>query len=700
MKLRTAIAIVLALSVGAAAQRNADLEWPSFGRDPGAQRYSPLTQLTPRNVAQLQEAWSFDTGATNLQVTPIVVNGLMYVTAGTMVFALEPETGKEAWRFDAKKKVARRGVAYWPGDGTLAPRIFAGVGDGRLMALDAKTGEPVRGFGDAGFVDLKAGIRGTDGPFMLESPPAVYRNVLITGGANTEGEPSLGLYGDIRGWDARSGTLLWTFHTVPRPGEPGVETWEGESWKNRSGTNAWTYMTVDVDRGMVFAATGSPTTDFYGADRKGRNLYGNSLLALDANTGKLVWFQQLVHHDIWDWDLPAAPTLIEVKRNGRTIPAVAQMTKMSTLFIFDRRNGEPVFGIEERPVPQTSLPGEETSPTQPFPLQPAPLARTTFDPATDLYTLTPEHAAYCRTLWDENKMYTKGMFTPPELDRTMVMFPSTLGGGNWSGLSYDAGARPGVHQHHEPRPGGPHGAAHRRGRRPRVERITLRADLALGIRVRTLLESSDEDSVLRAPLRRARRGGRQQGVSRVAGSAWRVRRFENPRVRQDGHPEHRRHHRNRERPRLCRRDDRQTLPGVQCADRSLVVGNDAGCQRARDPDDVHGPRRATVRGRRCQWRRSAAVHTRAEDRRLCAACRSRLREARGRGLLGPDGLEPVSPSRIVSAVGFHLKVEATSWCLMDFSRGFRLQAEDRFSHGPESPSQNEMFMPRSTFLGF
>jgi glucose dehydrogenase len=438
MKLRTAIAIVLALSVGAAAQRNADLEWPSFGRDPGAQRYSPLTQLTPRNVAQLQEAWSFDTGATNLQVTPIVVNGLMYVTAGTMVFALEPETGKEAWRFDAKKKVARRGVAYWPGDGTLAPRIFAGVGDGRLMALDAKTGEPVRGFGDAGFVDLKAGIRGTDGPFMLESPPAVYRNVLITGGANTEGEPSLGLYGDIRGWDARNGTLLWTFHTVPRPGEPGVETWEGESWKNRSGTNAWTYMTVDVDRGLVFAATGSPTTDFYGADRKGRNLYGNSLLALDANTGKLVWFQQLVHHDIWDWDLPAAPTLIEVKRNGRTIPAVAQMTKMSTLFIFDRRNGEPVFGIEERPVPQTSLPGEETSPTQPFPLQPAPLARTTFDPATDLYSLTPEHAAYCRTLWDENKMYTKGMFTPPELERTMVMFPSTLGGGNWSGLSYDA----------------------------------------------------------------------------------------------------------------------------------------------------------------------------------------------------------------------------------------------------------------------
>jgi glucose dehydrogenase len=196
-------------------------------------------------------------------------------------------------------------------------------------------------------------------------------------------------------------------------------------------------MTVDVERGLVFAATGSPTSDFYGADRKGRNLYGNSLIALDANTGQLKWFQQLVHHDIWDWDLPAAPTLIEVTRNGRKIPAVAQMTKMSTLFMFDRLSGKPLFGMEERPVPQTDLPGEETSPTQPFPLQPPPLSRTTFDPATDLYALTPEHAAYCRALWDDNRMFTKGMFTPPELERTMVMFPSTLGGGNWSGLSYD-----------------------------------------------------------------------------------------------------------------------------------------------------------------------------------------------------------------------------------------------------------------------
>jgi len=429
--------MALLLVIGAAPQRKTDTDWPSFGRDPGAQRYSPLTQITPQNVSQLQPAWSFDTGVTNLQVTPIVIDGLMYLSGGTSVFALEPETGKEIWRYDPKSKVARRGVAYWPGDGTLRPRLFAGVADGRLVSLDAKTGEPVATFGDRGFVELKAGVRGVDGPYMLESPAVVYKNVVITGGANTEGEPSLGLYGDIRGWDARTGRHLWSFHTVPRPGEPGVETWEGESWKNRSGTNAWTYMTLDADRGLVFAGTGSATSDFYGADRKGRNLYANSLLALDANTGKLVWFQQLVHHDIWDWDLPAAPTLIEVTKNGRRIPAVAQMTKMSTLFIFDRRNGEPVFGMEERQVPQTDLPGEETSPTQPFPLRPAPLSRTTFDPATDLYALTPEHAKYCRDLWDDNRMFTRGMFTPPTVDRTMVTFPSTLGGGNWSGLSYD-----------------------------------------------------------------------------------------------------------------------------------------------------------------------------------------------------------------------------------------------------------------------
>jgi glucose dehydrogenase len=415
-------------------------DWPSVGRDPGAQRFSPLAQIDARNVSTLRQAWSFDTRSADLQVTPIVVAGVMYLTGGSSVFALEPETGRQIWKYDAGEPVGRRGVAWWPGAAGMAPRLYTGVGDGRMVALDARTGAVATAFGVRGFVDLKASVRGdVDGTFKLITPPAIYRDILITGGSNGELEPSAGLYGDIRGWDARTGKLLWSFHTVPRAGEPGVETWEGESWKNRSGTNAWSYLTVDAERGLVFAPTGSPTSDFYGADRRGRNLYANCLIALDARTGALKWFQQLVHHDIWDWDVPAAPTLIEVYRDGRRIPAVAQITKMSTLFIFDRVTGEPLFGMEERPVPQSDLPGEATSPTQPFPLQPPPLSRTTFDPAADLYAASPEHAAYCRDLWDQHRMFTKGMFTPPRLGETMVMFPSTLGGGNWSGLSYDAG---------------------------------------------------------------------------------------------------------------------------------------------------------------------------------------------------------------------------------------------------------------------
>jgi glucose dehydrogenase len=435
------VPILLAVSIGGFAPQPAPDrvgDWPSFGRDQGAQRYSPLTQITRRNVAGLQQAWTFDTGSRDLQMTPLVIDGLMYVTGGSTVFALEPETGKQVWKFESSGPVSKRGLAYWPGDGNTPARLYCGVRDGRMVALEAKRGGVVTDFGQRGYIDLKSSIRGdVDGAFMLDSPPVVYRGIVITGGSNGEGSPSTGLYGDIRGWDALSGKLLWSFHTVPRAGEAGVETWEGNSWKNRSGTNAWSYMTVDVERGLVFAPTGSPTSDFYGADRKGKNLYGNSLIALDATTGKLKWFQQLVHHDIWDWDLPAAPTLLDVNQNGRRVPAVAQTTKMSLLFIFNRETGEPLFGIEERPVPQSDVPGEATWPTQPFPVRPPALSRTTFDPAKDLYTLTPEHAAYCKELWDTHKMYTKGIFTPPGLEGTMVTFPSTLGGGNWSGLSYD-----------------------------------------------------------------------------------------------------------------------------------------------------------------------------------------------------------------------------------------------------------------------
>jgi quinoprotein glucose dehydrogenase len=432
---KLAVLGVVALSSGVAAGN----DWRHHGHDAGASRFSPLAQITAKNVASLEKAWSADLGAPNMQVTPLVVDGRMFISAGKDVRALDPETGTELWRFTATAYVSRRGVAYWPGDAKTGARLFAGAGD-RLLALDASDGKPSAGFGDGGSVDLKASVRGdVDGQFSLVSPPSVYKDVVITGGNNGEQSPSLGLYGDIRGWDARTGRLLWSFHTVPRAGEPGVETWEGESWKNRSGTNVWSFFTVDVERGLVYAPIGSPTSDYYGGDRKGANLYGNAVVALDASTGRLKWHQQLVHHDIWDFDLPAAPTLIEVKRGGRTIPAVAVLTKMTTLFIFDRVTGEPLFGIEERPVPKSSVPGEAAWPTQPFPRKPEPLGRLTFDPAKDFYGLTPEHAAFCKELWEKNGMYTEGPFTPPGLTGYVVTFPSTLGGGNWNGLSYDPG---------------------------------------------------------------------------------------------------------------------------------------------------------------------------------------------------------------------------------------------------------------------
>jgi len=414
-------------------------DWPYHDHDAGGSRFSPLKQITPANAGKLQLAWTFDTGVSGLQVTPLVINGIMYATAGKDVIALEPETAKVIWRYTAPAAVSRRGVAYWPGDRDTAPRLFTGSGD-RLLAVDAERGKPSQGFGDgdAGSVDLKASIRGdVDGNFSLTSPPTIYKNIVITGGNNGEQSPSSGLYGDIRGWDAKTGKLLWSFHTVPRAGEPGVETWEGDSWKNRSGTNVWSFFTIDTERGIVYAPIGAPTSDYYGGDRHGANLYGNAVVALDATTGKLKWHQQLVHHDIWDYDVPAAPTLVDVKRNGKTTPAVAVMTKMSLVFIFDRVTGEPIFGMEERPVPQSGVPGEQTWPTQPFPLKPAPLARNTFDPEKDFYNLTPDHAAYCKGLWKDNAMYTKGPYTPPDVEGTMLTFPSTLGGGNWSGFSYD-----------------------------------------------------------------------------------------------------------------------------------------------------------------------------------------------------------------------------------------------------------------------
>jgi quinoprotein glucose dehydrogenase len=411
-------------------------DWPSFGNDPGAMRYSTLRQIRAENVARLKPAWTFRTGKPGSEGVPIVVGGVMYATAPDGVYALVPETGDLLWKYDAKP-VALRGLAYWKGTGGLHPRVFVGNGP-FLLALDVTTGRPAPGFGDEGRLDLKQGVLGDlkDGRYALESPPAVFGDVVITGSSNGEGSPAAGAYGDVRGWDARTGKLLWTFHTVPRPGEPGAGTWPPNAWKNRSGANVWGFFTVDTQRGIVYLPIGSPTSDFYGPDRVGDGLYGNSLVALDARTGALKWHRQLVHHDLWDYDLAAPPALFEIRREGRVIPAVAQITKMGLLFVFDRVTGDPVYGIEERPVPQTAIPGEATAKTQPFPVKPPPLAKNTFR-IEEMYDRSPEHARFCKELFAANQMKIGPPYTPLPLEGNALFFPSTLGGGNWGGVSVD-----------------------------------------------------------------------------------------------------------------------------------------------------------------------------------------------------------------------------------------------------------------------
>jgi quinoprotein glucose dehydrogenase len=423
---------LLFLSASALAQT----DWPSYGNDPGAMRYSALWQIDAANVERLKLAWTFRTGQPGSEAVPIVVHGVMYVTAPDGVYALVPETGELLWKHDARP-VALRGLAYWPGTGSLHPRVFAGNGH-YLLALDVTTGKPAPGFGNEGRVDLKPGVLGElqDGRYDLLSPPAVFGDVVITGCSNGEGSPSAGLYGDIRGWDARSGKLLWTFHTVPRLGEAGSETWPPGGWKNRSGTNVWGFFTVDEKRGIVYAPLGAPTSDFYGADRVGDNLYGNSLVALDARTGQKIWHRQLAHHDIWDYDLSAPPALFDIRREGHVIPAVAEITKMGLLFVFNRVTGEPVYGIEERAVPQTVVPGEVTAKTQPFPVKPPPLAKNTFR-LEEIYDRSPEHARFCKDLFETNHMTIGPPYTPLPLESNALFFPSTLGGGNWGGVSVD-----------------------------------------------------------------------------------------------------------------------------------------------------------------------------------------------------------------------------------------------------------------------
>lgn len=452
-------------------------DWPTYGHDAGGDRFSPLTQITPANVAKLQPAWTyhmkpadaaapaaapsaaeaaqreaegagpFRTGGrfSASEATPLMVDGRLYLsTPYRTVVALEPETGKTVWRYEVPGpgQPSLRGVEYWPGHGRDAPEILFGTRDGRLIALDAKTGAPVAGFGQGGILDLKtpdvmgsapANSRGPS--YGLTSPPLVWRDLVITGSAVQE-FPALGASGDIRAWDARTGKLAWTFHAVPQPGEFGHDTWAGDSWKNRSGVNNWGFMTADAARGIVYVAFGAPSWDRYGGDRHGANLFSTAVVALDARTGKRLWHFQVVHHDIWDFDTESPPTLMDIKRGGKTIPAVGVVSKSGYMFILDRVTGKPVYKVEEKPVPASDVPAEEASPTQPFPKKPAPIARTTMTRA-DLAAVTPELKAYCEGFVDKNNVNLGGPYLPTGAGRITVNFPGTLGGANWGGGTFD-----------------------------------------------------------------------------------------------------------------------------------------------------------------------------------------------------------------------------------------------------------------------
>jgi len=423
-------------------------EWPTYGHDSGGMRFSPLTQIAPANVARLKVAWTYHmrpqpeagrepASLSGSETTPIVADGVMYIaTPYNRVVAVDPTTGKEIWAFRLPSgNPSTRGVEYWPGDAQTPAQIIFGSTNGKLYSLDAKTGRPNEAFGDNGVVDLNTPeiMQGLPGSNGLSSPPIMYRHLIIAGGRNQENPPK-GPAGDVRAWDVHTGKLVWTFHSIPREGETYHDTWAGDSWKNRSGVNVWGFITVDAARGIVYMPFGAPSVDQYGGDRAGDNLFGNSIVAADANTGKYLWHFQVVHHDLWDGDLAAAPALFDVKQGGRTIPAVGVINKVGLLFLLDRVTGKPIYGVEERPVAQSEVPLERTSKTQPFPLKPAPLARMTMTMA-DVATVTPELEAACRKLIEGVQI--GGPYLPVSYNRLRVQFPGNHGGVNWGGTSFN-----------------------------------------------------------------------------------------------------------------------------------------------------------------------------------------------------------------------------------------------------------------------
>lgn len=433
------ICVVLAFAPasawGATSNAGTVVDWPVYGGQLANDHYSALAQINRQNVGELRKAWVFDTGEKGaLQTSPLVIGRILYAyTSSQKVIALDAASGKLLWKFDSGVVGTgpMRGLAYWSNG--KQSRLFAGVMN-FLYALDSTTGKPISSFGENGRIDLRKGL-GRDYRFeslAITTPGVVYKNLIIMGAMEPETHPAP--LGDIRAFDVRTGALVWRFHTIPRPGEFGYDTWPKGAWKTAGSANNWAGMTVDSTRGIVYVPTGSAVFDFYGGDRIGNDLFADTLLALDANTGKRIWHFQGVHHDIWDRDFPAAPALVTVQHDGKRVDAVAQTTKQGYVYLFDRATGQSLFPIEERKYPASTVPGEVASPTQPLPTAPKPYARQrlTADMLTDR---TP--AAHA---WAEKQFKTfisGGQFVPLSVDKQTVVFPGFDGGAEWGGPAVD-----------------------------------------------------------------------------------------------------------------------------------------------------------------------------------------------------------------------------------------------------------------------
>jgi quinoprotein glucose dehydrogenase len=439
--------------IGATQEQTAG--WPVTEGLPGGGRYSPLTDIHPGNVDQLEQAWVYRYGdgdyfngsfpvyrGTSSETTPILVDSrLIFTTPTNRVIALDPESGKQLWVFDPgldrnkwyANMWTNRGVAAWHGRSgeACAPRIFLTTLDARLIALDARTGERCPGFAD---INLKEGVQPLADPheFSLTSPGTVVGDMIIVGSSVADFIRANAPHGVVRAFDTRSGKLRWTFNTIPAEGEPGYETWETGT-AHTGAANVWSTITVDSERGLVFLPVSSASPDHYGGDRHGANLYSDSVVALDARTGKLKWQFQTVHHDLWDYDVAAPPILVDIQSDGGEVPAVVVLTKTSLVFVLHRETGEPLFPVQERPVPASDVPGERAWPTQPFPVKPPPLSSHRITQA-DLFEPSPEHRKACAVRL--STLRNDGIFTPPSLQGTLE-HPATGGGANWSGAAFD-----------------------------------------------------------------------------------------------------------------------------------------------------------------------------------------------------------------------------------------------------------------------